>query len=160
MRDTEEIQETMHASMVGNTLITTFHTNSCMDTLLRLHENNISPNAIANATRAITAQRLIPALCPHCSMPDPRADRVIEEIQRPFRRCKRFLEKHIAEHFNEEYHPMDFYEVIDDIEKKFSFLKRRDLDGIIEALHTEQKNIQKLIEEKKSISRIISAIAE
>lgn len=137
MRDREEVQETIKAALVGNKLITTFHTNSIVDTILRLQEEGLTRNAIGNGVKYITAQRLVPTLCPHCSLSDPDTSKKLEKMMKPFERSKRNLQAHIMKHFlNADIGDTGDIEIL--LEREFHFLTQEDIDGIISEIEHDK----------------------
>lgn len=137
MRNKEEIHATIGAAMVGNKLITTFHTNSSVDTLLRLEENGVTRNAMGNAVKFITAQRLVPTLCPRCSKEDPDAARAVEEIRRSFTRSRKHLESTITKHFQNQTEITDFDDLFIAFERHLRFLSKDDFEGILDAVRAD-----------------------
>lgn len=138
MRSQEEIRGTIESALVGNKLITTLHTNSAVDTFLRLEKNGIDRNVMGNAVKFVTAQRLVPTLCPKCSRPDPDAARAVEEIRRPFTRSRRFLEDAITKAFSAEQGIRDMDDLYIAFEKHLRFLAQEDFEGIIDAVRSDQ----------------------
>lgn len=65
-----EILETteiaIKASQTGHLVLSTLHTNSAAETLVRLHNMGIQPYNIASSLSLVIAQRLVRLLCPHC----------------------------------------------------------------------------------------------
>src|SRR3546814_8501504 len=54
------------AAQTGHMVLSTLHTNSAAETLIRLHNMGIPGFNIATAVHLIIAQRLARKLCPHC----------------------------------------------------------------------------------------------
>lgn len=65
IRDTETAEIATQAAMTGHLVLSTLHTNSAFETILRL-QTMISQASFLNATSLIIAQRLIRKLCGHC----------------------------------------------------------------------------------------------
>ena len=96
LRTKEEIHEGVKAALVWNKVISTMHTNSAVDTLLREKEEWLTNNVIWNANKFIVAQRLVSKLCPHCSIEDKNSSEHIDDIKRYFERWKLFFQKNIS----------------------------------------------------------------
>lgn len=97
MRDKQETRDTTDAGLVGNKVFTTYHTNSAVDTILRMQEEEVSRNKIANGVKFVTAQRLVKKLCPHCSVRDPEAEKIMEKAAKAFRVSQRQLQNRIID---------------------------------------------------------------
>ena len=66
IRDRETAEIAMRAAITGHLVLSTLHTNSAVNTALRLSDMGVEPFLIASAVRAITAQRLIRKICDKC----------------------------------------------------------------------------------------------
>lgn len=66
IRDKETAEIAVRAAQTGHLVLSTLHTNSAPDTLIRLLNMGIAPFNLANSLRLIIAQRLVRKLCPHC----------------------------------------------------------------------------------------------
>lgn len=66
IRDVETAQMAMQAAMTGHKVFSTLHTNSALDTLLRLMDMGISTRVMAKNLIGMISQRLVRQLCPHC----------------------------------------------------------------------------------------------
>lgn len=97
MRDKQETRNATDAGLVGNKVFTTYHTNSAVDTILRMQEEEVSRNKIANGVKFVTAQRLVKKLCPHCFVRDPEAERVLEKARKAFAVSQRQLQNRILD---------------------------------------------------------------
>ena len=67
IRDMETATAAFQAAMTGHLVFTTLHTNSTVATISRLFHLGVEPYLVASAVQAILAQRLVRAVCPHCS---------------------------------------------------------------------------------------------
>ncbi|MDF1761232.1 MAG: GspE/PulE family protein [Coxiellaceae bacterium] len=67
IRDHETASTAIKAAQTGHLVLSTLHTNSCVETLIRLQQMDIPLHHILNTTKLIIAQRLIRKLCPACS---------------------------------------------------------------------------------------------
>jgi type II secretory ATPase GspE/PulE/Tfp pilus assembly ATPase PilB-like protein len=69
MRDAETAKTAIEASLTGHLVLSTLHTNSAPDTIVRLIEMGMDPYNFADALLSIVAQRLTRKLCGHCKKP-------------------------------------------------------------------------------------------
>ncbi|SQA97427.1 Type II traffic warden ATPase [Cedecea neteri] len=66
IRDGETAEIAIKAAQTGHLVLSTLHTNSTVETLVRLEQMAIPRWMIASAVNIIVAQRLVRKLCPHC----------------------------------------------------------------------------------------------
>ena len=66
IRDEETAKIAVKAAQTGHLVLSTLHTNSAADTIVRLREMHVEPYMIASALLGIVAQRLIKKNCEHC----------------------------------------------------------------------------------------------
>lgn len=66
MRDMETIEIAIRASLTGHLVLSTIHTNSAVDSIIRLLDMGVPGYLIAAAVRVILAQRLVRKVCPDC----------------------------------------------------------------------------------------------
>ncbi len=66
MRDFETARTGVEASLTGHLVLSTLHTNSAPETIVRLLDMGIDPLNFADALLGILAQRLIRTLCKNC----------------------------------------------------------------------------------------------
>lgn len=71
MRDEETAHVMIRASITGHLVLTTLHTNRATAIITRLVDMGISPVLLSDSSvlRCLICQRLIPKLCPKCSIP-------------------------------------------------------------------------------------------
>ena len=69
MRDREPAKTAIEASLTGHLVLSTLHTNSATETLVRLIEMDMDPYNFADALLGILAQRLTRRLCDNCKAP-------------------------------------------------------------------------------------------
>lgn len=62
------------AAQTGHLVLSTLHTNSTCETLIRLQQMGIPGWMVASSLRLIVAQRLVRKLCPHCRQPQQDSD--------------------------------------------------------------------------------------
>ncbi len=66
IRDEETAKIAFKAAQTGHLVLSTLHTNSAADTIVRLREMNVEPYMIASSLLGVVAQRLIAKNCEHC----------------------------------------------------------------------------------------------
>ena len=66
MRDEETASVGIEASLTGHLVLSTLHTNSAPDTVVRLVDMGCDPFNFSDAMLGILAQRLVKRLCPDC----------------------------------------------------------------------------------------------
>ncbi|MBA5764252.1 type IV-A pilus assembly ATPase PilB [Vibrio sp. 404] len=66
IRDLETAEIAIKASQTGHLVLSTLHTNSAAETLVRLQNMGIQPYNIASSLSLVIAQRLVRLLCPNC----------------------------------------------------------------------------------------------
>lgn len=69
IRDIETAEIAIKAAQTGHLVLSTLHTNSAAETLVRLANMGIQPFNIASSLSLIIAQRLARRLCAHCKQP-------------------------------------------------------------------------------------------
>ncbi|CAN5449330.1 hypothetical protein BH10PSE16_BH10PSE16_43080 [soil metagenome] len=67
IRDTETAKIVIEASLTGHLVLSTLHTNSASESVVRLLDLGMDAMNFADSLVGIVAQRLVRALCPHCS---------------------------------------------------------------------------------------------
>ncbi|MCF7908117.1 MAG: GspE/PulE family protein [Candidatus Omnitrophica bacterium] len=66
IRDAETADTAIKASLTGETILSTLHTNSAVGAIARLRDMGTEPFLLASSLVALTAQRLVRKLCPKC----------------------------------------------------------------------------------------------
>ncbi len=66
IRDFETAEVAFHAALTGHMVYSTLHTNSTIDSIVRLTDLGLKPYIIAAAIGAVIAQRLVRKICPIC----------------------------------------------------------------------------------------------
>ncbi len=76
IRDHETADIALQSAMTGHLVLSTLHTNDTISTISRLMDMGVDRFKISPGLLAITAQRLVRRLCPHCreTVPDAEAD--------------------------------------------------------------------------------------
>lgn len=68
IRDLETAEIAIKAAQTGHLVLSTLHTNSAAETVIRLANMGIEPFNLASSLSLIIAQRLARRLCPHCKV--------------------------------------------------------------------------------------------
>lgn len=66
IRDAETAEIAIKAAQTGHLVLSTLHTNSTCETLIRLQQMGVARWMISSALSLVVAQRLVRKLCPHC----------------------------------------------------------------------------------------------
>ena len=66
MRDEETAETGIEASLTGHLVFSTLHTNSAVETVIRLLDMGLDPFNFADALLAVLAQRLVKRICTEC----------------------------------------------------------------------------------------------
>lgn len=74
IRDPETAELALRASMTGHLVLTTLHTNDAHGAINRLRNLGLDDALLAENLMAVTAQRLVNRVCPHCSRQQSIAD--------------------------------------------------------------------------------------
>ena len=69
MRDTETASIAIEASLTGHLVLTTLHTNSAAESVVRLLDMGMDPFNFADAMIGVLSQRLVKTLCTSCKKP-------------------------------------------------------------------------------------------
>ncbi|MCX7815597.1 MAG: ATPase, T2SS/T4P/T4SS family [Tepidimonas ignava] len=80
IRDTETAQMAIEASLTGHLVLSTLHTNSAPETVVRLLDMGMDPFNFADSLTAVLAQRLVRRVCPHCAQRQPLQDAQRDEL--------------------------------------------------------------------------------
>ena len=83
MRDEETAHIAIEASLTGHTVFSTLHTNTAVDSVVRLLDMGVQPFNFADSLLGVLAQRLVRQLCPGCrkreALDQSRANRLATE---------------------------------------------------------------------------------
>ena len=74
MRDAETAEIAFRAALTGHLVFSSLHTNSVIDSFVRLFDMGLERFVVASALRAVIAQRLVRRLCVNCSKPSPLSE--------------------------------------------------------------------------------------
>ncbi|MFH1723135.1 MAG: ATPase, T2SS/T4P/T4SS family [Elusimicrobiota bacterium] len=69
VRDQETATTCLRAALTGHLVLSTLHTNSALEAVVRLIDMGIEPFMLASSLRLVAAQRLVRSLCPACKQP-------------------------------------------------------------------------------------------
>ena len=81
MRDRETAAIGIQAALTGHLVLTTLHTNSAADAVIRLVDMGIEPYLIASSLRGVIGQRLVRRLCERCRVPDPKGAGIARDLR-------------------------------------------------------------------------------
>ena len=84
MRDQETAQTGIEPSLTGHLVLSTLHTNSAPETIVRLLDMDIDPFNFADAMLGIMAQRLARTLCGNCSEKYTPSKEEYEELRQAY----------------------------------------------------------------------------
>ncbi|ACA16492.1 type II secretion system protein E [Methylobacterium sp. 4-46] len=80
MRDRETAAIGIQAALTGHLVLTTLHTNSAPDAVIRLADMGVEPYLIAASLRGVVGQRLVRRLCERCRAPDPDGGAALDAV--------------------------------------------------------------------------------
>lgn len=80
VRDSETARIAVQSALTGHLVLSTLHANNSIATLYRLFDLNVDSHALSAALNAVSAQRLVPLLCPHCKIEKQPDDWEIREL--------------------------------------------------------------------------------
>lgn len=80
IRDYETADIAIKASLTGQLLLSTLHTNDAAGAITRLVDMGVEPFLVASSLVAVTAQRLCRKICPHCKEPAEIRQPVLERL--------------------------------------------------------------------------------
>jgi type IV pilus assembly protein PilB len=81
MRDPEVSAIAVRAALTGHLVLSTLHTNSAAETLVRLGDMGVPSYLLANALSLIVAQRLVRRVCTSCAKPYTPTDAELAELR-------------------------------------------------------------------------------
>lgn len=81
MRDPEVSRIAIKAALTGHLVLSTLHTNSAAESLMRLEDMGVPTYLLANALLAIVAQRLLRKVCRMCAEPSVATSDDIDDFQ-------------------------------------------------------------------------------
>ena len=81
IRDEESAALALEAAMTGHLVLSSLHTYSALETLVRLQDLKVRPYLLASALKGVISQQLLPRLCPGCTEPVPSDAAVIARLK-------------------------------------------------------------------------------
>jgi type II secretory ATPase GspE/PulE/Tfp pilus assembly ATPase PilB-like protein len=84
MRDEETAATGIEASLTGHLVFSTLHTNSAVETVIRLLDMGLDPFNFADALLAVLAQRLVKRICTECKEEYQPDDEEFAELEHAF----------------------------------------------------------------------------
>ncbi|MBI4560960.1 MAG: type II/IV secretion system protein, partial [Candidatus Rokubacteria bacterium] len=84
MRDEETASTGIEASLTGHLVFSTLHTNSAVETVIRLLDMGLDPFNFADALLGVLAQRLVKRICADCKGPYHPASEEYDELARSY----------------------------------------------------------------------------
>ena len=84
MRDAETARIGIEASLTGHLVLSTLHTNSACESIIRLLDLGMDPFHFADAVRCVLAQRLVQTLCEECKESYPPSREEFDGLVREY----------------------------------------------------------------------------
>lgn len=84
MRDAETAKIGIEASLTGHLVLSTLHTNSAVESVVRLLDLGMDPFNFSDALLGVLSQRLVRRLCENCMQPYSASDAELEELSREY----------------------------------------------------------------------------
>jgi type II secretory ATPase GspE/PulE/Tfp pilus assembly ATPase PilB-like protein len=84
MRDAETAKIGIEASLTGHLVLTTLHTNSAVESVVRLLDLGMDPFNFADALLGVLSQRLVRRLCEECKQPYAASEPELDELSREY----------------------------------------------------------------------------
>ncbi|WP_104401327.1 type IV-A pilus assembly ATPase PilB [Vibrio penaeicida] len=81
IRDFETAEIAIKAAQTGHLVLSTLHTNSAAETVIRLGNMGVEPYNLASSLSLIIAQRLARRLCPHCKIPHQLSPTLLDKYR-------------------------------------------------------------------------------
>ncbi len=80
IRDGETAKTALEASLTGHLVLSTLHTNSAPESVVRLLEMGMNPFNFSDALLGVLAQRLARSLCVHCRVPEEATEEMLVRL--------------------------------------------------------------------------------
>lgn len=80
IRDSETAEIAIEASLTGHLVLSTLHTNSAAETIVRLNDLGVDSFSFADSLQGVLAQRLVRRLCPSCVRSRPMTPERLHEV--------------------------------------------------------------------------------
>ena len=91
IRDAETADIAVKASLTGQIVLSTLHTNDAASAVTRLVDMGVDPFLLASSLVFVAAQRLCRQICSHCRIPDEVDDSVLKEFGPSGPRANNFI---------------------------------------------------------------------
>ncbi len=82
MRDDESLHIALEAALTGHAVLSSLHTNSALETLMRLRQRGAEDYVIGASLKGVVSQRLLPRLCTMCSAPVGEPEPLLAKLRR------------------------------------------------------------------------------
>ena len=82
MRDRDSMHIAVEAALTGHLVLSSLHTRSALETVIRLRQQGVEPFLIASCLRGVVSQRLVPRLCPACREERPADGATLRRLER------------------------------------------------------------------------------
>ena len=96
IRDKETIDIAVEASLTGHLVLSTIHTNSAVDTIVRILNMKVPDFLLVASVNLIIAQRLVRRLCQHCKKRQDVSPATIDRVKKAFTFFKPYPELDMA----------------------------------------------------------------
>ena len=80
IRDAETAKIAFQAANTGHLVLSTMHTNEASSAVTRLVDLGVDPYVVASSLVCVLAQRLVRKSCPHCSIPHPVDELLLDRL--------------------------------------------------------------------------------
>ncbi len=80
IRDKETAEIAVQAALTGHLVLSTLHTNDAAGSLTRLLDMGVDDYLLTSTVIAVSAQRLVRTLCPHCREPQEALPELVEQL--------------------------------------------------------------------------------
>jgi type II secretory ATPase GspE/PulE/Tfp pilus assembly ATPase PilB-like protein len=87
IRDQETAQVSIEASLTGHLVLSTLHTNSAPETILRLLDMGMDPFNFSDSLLAVIAQRLVRQFCKECKRTEVADETYVDELVLDYQRA-------------------------------------------------------------------------
>jgi type II secretory ATPase GspE/PulE/Tfp pilus assembly ATPase PilB-like protein len=81
MRDGETANIAFKAALTGHLVLSSLHTNSAIETFVRLFDMGLERYVVASALSAMVGQRLVRRLCPACAVSEPVTEGIVDLLK-------------------------------------------------------------------------------
>jgi len=103
MRDAETAHIAIEASLTGHLVLSTLHTNSAPESVVRLLDMGLDPFNFADALIGVLGQRLARRLCKHCKAPMSDAGAQLQEMLHEYGETTQQSAQEVLSHWRQRY---------------------------------------------------------